>query len=273
MTINRQEFEYVRDLVRANSGIVLETGKEYLVEARLRPLAERDHSTSVALFIQRLRSGASSVVHRHVIEAMTTNETSFFRDLSPFDTLRKVILPELIHNRANERAFNIWSAACSTGQEPYTVAITIREYFPQLIQWRCRILASDLSSEVLARARTGSYTQLEVNRGMPAMMMVKYFARNRLYWDLRDEIRKMVEFFEVNLTRPLPQLPDMDIIMLRNVLIYFDVETKRRILDAMRRKLRPDGYLLLGNSETAFGVHDGFERFTQDRSGWHRLKK
>jgi chemotaxis protein methyltransferase CheR len=273
VSINRQEFEYVRDLVRANSGIVLETGKEYLVEARLRPLAERDHSMSVAPFIQRLKSGSSSVVHRHVVEAMTTNETSFFRDLSPFETLRKVVLPELIEKRRDERALTIWSAACSTGQEPYTVAITIREYFPLLAQWRCRIMASDLSTEVLNRARAGSYTQLEINRGMPAVMMVKYFARNRMYWDLRDEIRKMVDFFEVNLTRDLPPLPDMDIVMLRNVLIYFDVETKRRILEAVRRKLKPDGYLLLGNSETAFGVHDGFERFAQDRSGWHRKKK
>jgi chemotaxis protein methyltransferase CheR len=273
VSISRQEFEYVRDLVRANSGIVLETGKEYLVEARLRPLAERDRSMSVAIFIQRLRSGASTVVHRHVVEAMTTNETSFFRDLSPFETLRKVVLPELIEKRRNERALNIWSAACSTGQEPYTIGITIREHFPTLATWNIRILASDLSNEVLDRARAASFSQLEVNRGMPANLMLKYFKRNRLNWDLVPEIRKMVEFFEVNLTRPLPALPDMDIIMVRNVLIYFDIDTKRRILDSVRRRMKSDGYLLLGNSETTFGVHDGFERFAQDRSGWHRLHK
>ncbi len=273
MTISRQEFEYVRDLVRANSGIVLETGKEYLVEARLRPLAERDHAMSVALFIQRLKTGASSVVHRHVIEAMTTNETSFFRDMSPFETLRKQILPDLIEKRRSDRALTIWSAACSTGQEPYTVAITIHEYFPLVTQWKLRIMASDLSTEVLDRARSASFSQLEVNRGMPASLMVKYFMRNRLCWDLRPEIRKMVEFFEINLTRPFPVLPDMDIIMLRNVLIYFDVDTKRRILDSVARRLKGDGYLLLGNSETTFGVYDAFERFAQDRSGWHRLRK
>jgi chemotaxis protein methyltransferase CheR len=272
VSISQQEFDYVRDLVRNNSGIVLETGKEYLVEARLRPLAERERATSVSFFIQRLKNGAPSVIHRHVVEAMTTNETSFFRDLSPFETLRKTVIPELIEKRRAERNLTVWSAACSTGQEPYSFAIALREYFPLLAQWRIRILASDLSTDILARAREATYSQLEVNRGMPATMLVKYFRRDKMFWKLRDEIKQMVEFFEVNLTRTLPSLPPLDIVMVRNVLIYFDVATKRRILDSMRRVLRPDGYLLLGNSETTFGVHEGFERFTQDRSGWHRIR-
>lgn len=272
MSISQQEFDYVRDLVRNNSGIVLETGKEYLVEARLRPLAERERATSVSFFIQRLRNGAPSVIHRHVVEAMTTNETSFFRDLSPFETLRKMVIPELIEKRRAERSLTAWSAACSTGQEPYSFAIALREHFPLLVPWRIRILASDLSTEILTRAREATYSQLEVNRGMPATMLVKYFTRDKMFWKLRNEIRQMVEFFEVNLTRTLPSLPPLDIVMVRNVLIYFDVAMKRRILDSIHRVLRPDGYLLLGNSETTFGVHDGYERFTQDRSGWHRIR-
>jgi chemotaxis protein methyltransferase CheR len=271
MGIDRQGFSYVRELVRTNSGVILDVGKEYLVEARLRPLAERVGQRTVQSFIDRLRSTPLGAEHQRVVEAMTTNETSFFRDVLPFESLRTTVLPALIEARSRERGLNIWSAACSTGQEPYTVAMIIREYFPELGQWTCRIWASDLARKVVERARPGIYSQMEINRGMPPKLLVKYFRRERLNWILSEEIRGMIEFFELNLARPWPPMVAMDLIFLRNALIYFDVETKRNILAQVRDVLRPDGYLLLGNSETTLGVDDGFERLADDRGGWHQL--
>ena len=273
MTIDRDGFEYISTLVRTDAGLVLESGKEYLVEARLRPLAQEAGLTSVQAFIQQLRMPTATAMRRRVIEAMTTNETSFFRDLHPFETLRKVILPRVIANRRDERHLNIWSAACSTGQEPYTIAMIIREHFPELATWSCRIIATDISRDVLARAQAGRYSQLEVNRGMPVQFLSRYFVRDKLDWEIRKDIRAMVEFVEMNLTRAWPPLPRVDIIFLRNVLIYFDVTTKRHIFEGMHRQLRNDGYLLLGNCETTLGIHDGFERLPDDRGGWHRVKR
>jgi len=273
VTIDHEGFEYVSALVRADAGLVLESGKEYLVEARLRPLAQEAGLTSVQAFIHQLRAPSASGMRRRVIEAMTTNETSFFRDLHPFEALRKTILPRVIEARRNERRLNIWSAACSTGQEPYTIAMIIREHFPELGNWSCRILATDLSRDVLARAQAERYSQLEVNRGMPVQYLSRYFVRDKLDWEIKSDIRSMVEFVEMNLTRSWPPLPRVDIIFLRNVLIYFGVTTKRQIFEGMHRQLRQDGYLLLGNCETTLGIHDGFERLPDDRGGWHRVKK
>ncbi len=273
MTIDREGFEYVSTLVRNDAGLVLETGKEYLVEARLRPLAQEAGLTSVQAFIQQLRMPAGSGMRRRVIEAMTTNETSFFRDMHPFESLKKKILPVAIANRRDEKRLNIWSAACSTGQEPYTIAMIIKEHFPELATWSCRIIATDLSREVLAKAQSGRYSQLEVNRGMPVQYLSRYFVRDKLDWEIKKELRAMVEFIEMNLTRAWPPLPRVDIIFLRNVLIYFDVGVKRQIFEGMHRQLRNDGYLLLGNCETTLGIHDGFERLPDDKGGWHRVKK
>jgi chemotaxis protein methyltransferase CheR len=273
VSIDREGFEYVSTLIRTDAGLVLEAGKEYLVEARLRPLAQEAGLTSVQDFIQQLRMPTAGRMRRRVIEAMTTNETSFFRDLHPYESLKKVILPRVIENRRNERRINIWSAACSTGQEPYTIAMIIREHFAELINWSCRIIATDLSREVLARAQSGRYSQLEVNRGLPVQYLSRYFVRDKLDWEIKKDVRSMVEFVEMNLTRGWPPLPRVDIIFLRNVLIYFDVAVKRQIFAAMHRQLRPDGYLLLGNCETTLGIHDGFERLLDDRGGWHRVKK
>ena len=273
MSIDRDGFEYVSTLIRNDAGLVLEAGKEYLVEARLRPLAQEAGLTSVQDFIQQLRMPTAGGMRRRVIEAMTTNETSFFRDLHPFESLKKSILPRIIESRRGERRLNIWSAACSTGQEPYTIAMIIREHFPELINWSCRIIATDLSRDVLARAQSGRYSQLEVNRGLPVQYLSRYFVRDKLDWEIKKDLRSMVEFVEMNLTRAWPPLPRVDIIFLRNVLIYFDVGVKRQIFGGMHRQLRQDGYLLLGNCETTLGIHDGFERLPEDRGGWHRVKK
>ena len=230
MSVTPNEFEYVRALIHQRAGIVLEQGKEYLVEARLSPLAEKEGFNSLGEYLGRLQRDTFNGSHRKLIHAMTTNETLFFRDIRPFELLRTRIIPDLIAARAAERCLTFWSAACSTGQEPYTVAMTLREYFPQLQGWNIRIIASDLSSDVLARAIRGHYSQLEVNRGLPVKFLVKYFNRDGDDWQIREEIRRMIEFREMNLTEAWSFLPKIDVVFMRNVLIYFNQETKRKIL-------------------------------------------
>ena len=265
------EFDYVCQLVRTRSGIVLEPGKEYLVDARLTPLVRQCEPGSISELVERLKNGSGEALAARVVEAMTTNETSFFRDTHPFETLRKVVLPELILRRRDERQLNVWFAACSTGQEPYSFAILLKEYFPELTGWRLILLATDLSAAALAQARAGRYSQLEVNRGLPAALLVKYFAQSGLTWSLRADVARMVEFREMNLTRPWPALPQMDLVFLRNVMIYFDAETKKSILGRVARLLRPDGYLLLGGAETTHNLDDAFRRAEELRGGFYRL--
>jgi chemotaxis protein methyltransferase CheR len=264
------EFDYVCQLVRARSGIVLE-GKEYLVDARLAPIARRCELDSVSALVGRLRSAPDAGLAAQVVEAMATNETSFFRDHHPFETLRTGVLPELIHKRRDERRLSVWFAACSTGQEPYSFALLLRERFPELAEWRLELLATDLSAEVLDRARAGRYSQIEVNRGLPAALLVKYFHQHGATWELDGALRRTVEFRELNLVRPWPVLPRLDLVFLRNVMIYFDVETKKAILGRVARVLRPDGYLLLGGAETTLNLDDAFRRAEHLKGGFYQL--
>ncbi len=273
MGISREGFDYVRKLVHSQSGVVLEAGKEYLVEARLQPLAQTEGLSSVQNLIERLRASSVSGLLQRVVDAMTTNETFFFRDLRPFEELRKAVLPQAIEKRRAERRITIWSGACSTGQEPYSIAMIIKEHFPELLGWSCRLMASDIAADIMTRARLGLYSQLEVSRGLPAHYLVKYFQKHGAEWQLNEDIRRKVEFFEINLTKPWPALPRMDIIMMRNVLIYFDVETKKQIFTNLRHQLHSDGWLSLGSSETTLGIDDSFERGVGDASGWFRLRK
>ncbi len=266
------DFEYVRRLVRERAAIVLEDGKAYLAESRLVPVAREEGFASVAELIARIRSERFGRLHRKVVEAMTTNETSFFRDVAPFEALRTVVFPELLARRATERVLHVWCAAASTGQEPYSVAMLLREHFPELATWTVRLLATDLSTEVLARARAGRFTQLEVNRGLPASCLVRYFERDGAYWVLGEEVRRMVEFRELNLAEPWPPLPPMDVVLLRNVLIYFDLDTKRAVLGRLRRVLRADGWLFLGGAETTLNVDDAFERVQVGRASAYRVR-
>lgn len=272
MPLNNADFEYVAKLVRDRSAIVLEAGKEYLVESRLLPLARNEGCGSVGDLVARLRAPLANGLHQKVVEAMTTNETSFFRDLHPFEVLKKTLLPELVANRGNERKLNLWCSASSSGQEPYSVALLLREYFPFLANWTVSFVATDLSREMIERARVGRYSQLEVNRGMPAPLLVKYFQRQGVEWQLKEELRKTVEFRQMNLVEAWSALPEMDIIFMRNVLIYFDVPTKKAILAKVRRLLRPDGYLFLGAAETTLNLDDGFERMQFDKASCYRLR-
>jgi chemotaxis protein methyltransferase CheR len=266
-----RDFDLIRNLLREHSAIVLEEGKQYLVETRLAPLARQLELLSIGELIARLRNQPANGLCRQVVEAMVTTETSFFRDHHPFEALRKVVLPDLIGRRRGERRLNVWCAACASGQEPYSLALLLREHFPELEGWKISLLASDLSREVLARAREGRFNQIEVNRGLPAALLVKYFEQHGTDWQLRPALRGMVDFQEINLSQPWPALPRMDLILIRNVMIYFDVETKKTILGRAARLLRPDGYLLLGGAETTFNLDDSYRRVEPLKSGFYQL--
>lgn len=266
-----QDFDYVCRLVRDRSGIVLEAGKEYLVDARLTPVARQCQLGSITELVGRLRADPGGELVTRVVEAMVTTETSFFRDLHPYETLRAAVLPDLFRRRAGEKQLNVWCAACSTGQEPYSLAILLREHFRDMAGWRVDILATDLSGEVLARARAGLYNQVEVNRGLPAALLVKYFRQCGSTWELSAEVRRMVDFREMNLLRPWPPLPRMDLVFLRNVMIYFDTAAKKAILGQVARLLRPDGYLLLGGAETTLNLDDSLRRAEHLKGGFYQL--
>jgi chemotaxis protein methyltransferase CheR len=265
------EFQSVCTFVRERSAIVLEPGKEYLVESRLTPIAKELHLNTVGEVIQRLNTALDNGLATRIVEAMVTTETSFFRDLHPFEGLRKHVLPDLIARRQSERTLNIWCAATSTGQEPYSLVMLLREHFPELVNWRVSFLSTDLSADVLNRARAGRYNQIEVNRGLPVTLLMKYFRQHGTMWELNDEIRRAIEFRELNLAKPWPYLPRMDLILLRNVMIYFDVPTKKSILSRAARLLKPDGYLLLGGAETTLNLEDSLRRVEPLKGGFFQL--
>jgi chemotaxis protein methyltransferase CheR len=258
MSLSRASFEFVRALLLERSAHSLEDDKVYLVETRLLPLARRHGFDSVEGLVLRLRARSDPGLLAELVEAMTINETLFFRDGGPFEVLRRVVLPELLARRAAARRLNIWSAACSTGQEPYSVAMILRQHFPALAGWDVRLVASDLSDAVLERARRGRYSELEVSRGLPPELREACFRQEEDGWQIRDELRRMVDFRRINLSGAWPTLPPLDLVLLRNVLIYFDPPTRRRILARIRGVLQPDGYLLLGGAETTHNLDDGF---------------
>ncbi|MEZ5284159.1 MAG: protein-glutamate O-methyltransferase CheR [Vicinamibacterales bacterium] len=272
MAITSADFEYIQTLAKSEAGIVLELGKEYLVESRLQPIVRHEGMSSLDELFLKMKGFAGRPLRDKVIDALTTNETTFFRDIEPFEMLRKEVIPQLIEARSSERKITIWYAASSTGQEPYSLSMMIREHFPQLATWNLIQVATDLSPTVLAKAREGRYGQIEINRGLPANYLIKYFERQGAEWQLKPEIRSMVKFDELNLIKSGPPVPDIDIVMIRNVLIYFDIETKKQILARARRAMRPDGYLFLGGAETTMNLDEQFVRQQFNRSGCYRIK-
>jgi chemotaxis protein methyltransferase CheR len=269
VTLPAADFDYIRELVHRRAAIVLEANKGYLAISRLEPLAHSVGLQSVSDLVTRLRSDPNSLLHEQVVEAMTTNETSFFRDLYPFESLRTHVLPAIIDRNRETRVINIWSAGCASGQEPYSLAMLIKEDFPELESWSVAILATDVAAAVLERARTGRFAQIEMNRGLPAHLHVKYFHRDGTQWQIDESIRKRVRFERSNLVTSWPALPSMDLVFLRNVLIYFDQETKEGVLQRMRGVMRPHGYLLLGASETTLNIDEGYERHPLGRTVWY----
>lgn len=274
MTIEAGDFAFVQKLVMDRAAIVLNESKEYLVESRLTALARKKKLDSLGALLAEAKNGKQNGLLDEIIDAMTTNETSFLRDVHPFEMMRKIVLPDLIRKRQVEKKLHIWCGASSSGQEPYTIAMMLREHFWETLRdWSVVFIASDLSTEMLDRARAGSYSQLEVNRGLPAPLLVKYFDKDGSNWQVRDEIREMVDFRQINLVKDWPTMPPLDLVLMRNVLIYFDVPTKKKVLARVRERMRPDGYLFLGGAETTLNLDEAFERVQGDKAGCYRLKE
>ena len=264
-------FNELRRVLQDACGVALDETKRYLIEARLAPVLKRLGLSTIAEFAVQLAASPYGPLRTELIEALVTTESSFFRDHHPWETLAGKVIPELLARRAAERALTFWCAAASTGQEPYSLALLLRERFPDVVRsWKLTILATDVSREMLERSRSGRYSQLDVNRGLPAPLLVKYFRRDGLPWDLIEDVRRMVEFREFNLCRAWPAMPQCDLILLRNVMIYFTPADKKAVLGRAARVLHPHGYLLLGAAETTLNLNESFERAPELKAGFFR---
>jgi chemotaxis protein methyltransferase CheR len=262
------DYEYLRKLLKDQSGLDLSADKQYLIESRLVPLSRKAGLPGIPELVQKMKSGSTSLVAQ-VVEAMTTNETFFFRDKVPFDHFRQAIMPEILKARAARKSVRIWCAAGSTGQEPYSLAMCLKEMEGQLAGWRVEIIATDLSQEVLEKSKAGLYSQFEVQRGLPIQMLVKYFKQNGEFWQINPDIRAMVQHRQLNLLHDFSQLGTFDVIFCRNVLIYFDQDTKINIFNRLCRIMEPDGFLVLGAAETVVGLTDSFKPYP-DKRGLYR---
>ena len=260
-----EDFDFLAALLKARSGLVVGRDKAYLVDSRLTPLARKRGMHDLGGLVMALRNGRDETLVRDVVEAMTTNETFFFRDSKPFEDFEKVILPCMLQARAAVKTLRIWCAAASTGQEPYSLAMILQQHQAQLAGWRIDITATDLSEEVLERARAGWYSQFEVQRGLPIQLLVKYFKQFDERWQLEDRIRAMVTFKRWNLLDNLSPLGAFDVVFCRNVLIYFDQPTKAAVLERMGRLMPNDGVLVLGAAETVLGITDRFKPMPAQR--------
>jgi chemotaxis protein methyltransferase CheR len=260
------DFDALRQLLSRTSGLFLDSDKAYLVESRLQPLIERARLRDLGALVGELFAGKNPELERDVVEAMTTNETFFFRDRVPFDNFRKFILPALLEARKNVRQIRIWCAACSTGQEPYSLAMLLDEEAHRLSGWSVDILATDISRAVIAAAREGVYTQFEMQRGLPISQLLRYFRQENDRWHINEHLRSRVRFEEFNLLSDYRDLGRFDVIFCRNVLIYFDVPTKQDVLNRMAKILMPDGYLMLGAAETVVGLTDELVPHREHRS-------
>ncbi|MEZ5822438.1 MAG: protein-glutamate O-methyltransferase CheR [Xanthobacteraceae bacterium] len=260
------DYDYLRKLLKERSGLDLSAEKQYLVEGRLLPLARKAGVPGIPELVQKMKGGAQALT-TEVVEAMTTNETFFFRDKIPFDCLKDFVLPALIKARAAKRVLRIWCAASSTGQEPYSIAMVLKET-PALAGWRTEIIGTDLSQEVLEKSKAGLYSQFEVQRGLPIQMLVKYFKQNGEFWQINPDIRAMVQHKQLNLLQDFSHLGTFDVIFCRNVLIYFDQPTKTAIFERMSRIIEPDGVLVLGAAESVVGITNTFKPYP-DRRGMY----
>jgi chemotaxis protein methyltransferase CheR len=258
------DYEFLRKLLKERSGLDLSADKQYLVESRLVPLARKAGLAGISELVQKIRSGTDPLT-ADVVEAMTTNETFFFRDKIPFDHLREAVLPELMHARAGRRSLRIWCAASSSGQEPYSIAMCLKGLGAALAGWRIEILATDLSQAVLEKSKAGIFSQFEVQRGLPIQMLVKHFTQVGELWQLNADIRAMVQHRQLNLLQDFSHLGTFDVIFCRNVMIYFDQDTKTGIFDRLAKVLEADGVLALGAAESVVGISDAFKPYPERR--------
>lgn len=261
MACSDSDYTYLRELVLAQSANMIDPSRNALFDTRLTPIARMAGAASLEDLVGMLKADRPAHLHRAVAEAMTINETSFFRDLKPFEMLQGTILPRLIEQREDKQTLRIWSAASSTGQEAYSLAMLIAEYFPSLSKWDVKIIGTDISRRVIEYAQQGRYRRLEVNRGLPVRMLVKYMVRDGEEWEISSRIRSMCEFQYANLSAPFPKMPMFDLVLLRNVLLYFPEQGRRYLFSDMYRQMAQDGYLVLGNAEQA---EDSTSRFAAE---------
>lgn len=268
--MNQQDYKYFEDLLRKESGLVITPEKMYLLESRLIPLAQKYTALgTLDSLAQKMRGSFDPEIQRAVVEAMTTNETSFFRDITPFQRLKEDLLPTYIKSRAAQKSLRIWSAACSSGQEPYSISMLLKEH-PQLLGWRLDIVATDLSHDILAQAKAGIYSQFEIQRGLPVQMLVKYFTKQGDSWLVKPELKDPITFKTANLLTDLGHLGQFDIVFCRNVLIYFDVPTKTKVLGAIKGVMKQDATLFLGGAETVMGISEAFKPLADTRGVYVR---
>jgi chemotaxis protein methyltransferase CheR len=258
------DYDYLRKLLKDRSGLVLSTEKQYLVESRLTPLARKAGIASLGDLVAKLR-GNNERLAVDVVEAMTTNESFFYRDKIPFDHFRDTIMPTLLAARAREKRIRIWCTAASAGQEPYSLAMAIKSMGAAIAGYRIDIVATDLSSDVLEKAKAGIYSQFEVQRGLPVQLLVKFFDQVGETWRLAPELRGMVQFRPLNLLNDFSVLGNFDVVFCRNVLIYFDQETKIAVLNRIARQMPEDGFLVLGAAETVIGLTEAFKPLADKR--------
>jgi chemotaxis protein methyltransferase CheR len=263
--VTPQDFDYLRKLLRERSGLVLSAEKQYLAESRLLPVARKHGMSTLAELVGKLKCASAASLSVEVVEAMTTNETFFFRDKIPFEHFRDTVLPALIAARAREKRIRIWCTAASTGQEPYSLAMTLKDMAAKLAGFRVDILATDLSADVLARAKAGIYSQFEVQRGLPIQNLVKFFTQVGETWQIAPAIRAMVQFRPLNLLNDFFPLGSFDMVFCRNVLIYFDQDTKIGVFNRLARQMPDDGFLALGAAETVVGLTDAFKPMADKR--------
>lgn len=259
------DFEFLRGFLKTRSGLAMTAEKRYLVESRLTPICRQRGLASLHDLVAQLRLGHDTALERAVVEAMTTNETFFFRDRVPFDLFRDVLLPQAIARNAARRRLRIWCAASSTGQEPYSIAMLLQEAGPRLAGWQVELVATDLSLEVIERAKSGVYSHFEVQRGLPVQWLIKYFTQAGEQWQITPALRSMVDYRQINLLNGFEALGSFDVVFCRNVLIYFDQPTKTRVLDNMSRVMPDDGFLYLGGAETVLGISDKFKPIPEQR--------
>ncbi|MDB5631729.1 MAG: methyltransferase, CheR-type [Tardiphaga sp.] len=262
------DYEFLRKFLKERSGLDLSADKQYLVESRLIPLARKAGLAGIDELVQQIKNGSTAICS-DVVEAMTTNETFFFRDKIPFDHLREAIIPELLQARASRRSLRIWCAAASTGQEPYSIAMCLKEMGAALAGWRIEIIGTDISQQVLEKSRSGIYSQFEVQRGLPIQLLVKYFKQIGEMWQINADIRSMIQYRPLNLLQDFAHMGKFDLIFCRNVLIYFDQDMKSSIFGRLAKTMEPDGCLALGAAETVVGLTDAFKPHP-DRRGLYR---
>ncbi|MBC8339385.1 MAG: protein-glutamate O-methyltransferase CheR [Rhodospirillales bacterium] len=263
--MNPADFEFISTLLKKRSGLVLTPDKSYLLESRLMPVARKHGMKGLEELIQAVRGASEGPLLVDVTEAMTTNESFFFRDTKPFDMFRDHILPPLLESRGTRKAFRIFCAAASSGQEPYSLAMILKELGAKLDGWRIDIIGTDISTEILNKAKAGRYSQFEVQRGLPIQLLMKYFDKDDEQWQLKQEVRDMVTYKEYNLLGDLTPLGKFDVVFCRNVLIYFDRETKGQVLDSIANLMPEDGTLFLGGAETVLGISERFKPVPEQR--------